>query len=255
MNKRKNEIEKLGGIGASEIGKFFTGQGMKARTAHTCILEKAEELIYGHRREITTIAMQHGIFNEEEAYHKVVKPMYPNAIHRNDESIFIKDELWATPDVTDDVEGITIDIKCPYSVMSYFKNIANIPNTYKAQMQCQMLATKHKESALCFFLTNTQIDAYGNKIEYDIPLEKRFCFVHIDPEFDFQKEIEVRFDQFCEKRDELYDHLISAPTLSDMEFFDLNHKGKKVTRLKDKSNYFTWEGKIVRNQNIHYVVE
>jgi len=255
MNKRKNEIEKLGGIGASEIGKLFTGQGMKARTAHTCILEKAEELVYGSRREITTIAMQHGIFNEEEAYHKVVKPLFPDAIHRNDESIFIKDELWATPDVTDDVEGITIDIKCPYSVMSYFKNITKVPKTYEAQMQCQMLATKHTQGYLCFYLTSTAIDEFGNKIEYDIPLDKRYIFVHIDPESEFQKEIGVRFDQFCEKRDELYDDLISAPTISDMEFFDLNHKGKKVTRLKDKSNYFTWGGKIVRNQNIHYVVE
>ena len=70
------EIDKIGGIGASEIGKLFTRQGLKAKTAQTLAFEKAEELINGYRKDFTTVAMQHGIFNEDEAYNLVIKPVF-----------------------------------------------------------------------------------------------------------------------------------------------------------------------------------
>ena len=63
-----------------------------------------------------------------------------------------------------------------------------------------------------------------------------------------------RHEQFLEKRNLLHEMIKDVPVINDLDFFYLN-KEKKVTRLKDKSNVYTWEGKIVKNQNIFYVAE
>lgn len=247
-------IEKIGGIGASECGKLFTKQGLKAKTAQTLAYEKANELITGYRKDITTIAMQHGIFNEEEAFNYVVLPFYPNAKYQSDESIFIKDDVWATPDVVDNVDGITIDIKCPYSPYTFWNNVKKLPDTYISQNQMQMIGTGHNKGAICLYLTSNKIDEWGNKIEYDIPLEKRHLFMPIEAQEDYQNEILKRIDEFFPIRDTILSHLTKADEVSDMEFFELC-QSHKITRFKDKSNLLTWEDKIIKNSNEYYTKE
>lgn len=247
-------VDKLGGIGASDIGKLFTKAGLKAKTAQTLAYEKAKELITGFKKEITTIAMQHGIFSEEEAYTKVVKPFYPNSKYQSSDSIWIMDNAWATPDVVDDVLGITIDIKCPYTPYTYWNNVKKLPDAYVSQNQMQMIATGHKKGAICLYLTSTNIDEWGNKIEYDIPLEKRHLFLPIEAQDEYQKEIIKRIEEFIPMRDTILSHLSKATDVSDMELFDLCET-KKITRFKDKSNLLTWENKIIKNANEYYTLE
>lgn len=245
---------KLGGVGASECGKLFTKAGLKAKTAQTLAFEKAVELITGHKKEFTTIAMQHGIFNEEEAYHNVVKPFYPNSKYQSAESIWITGEIWATPDVIDDTQGITIDIKCPYTPFTFWQNARKMPETYLSQNQMQMIATGHKKGAICLYLTSNAVDEWGNKIEFKIPLEDRHLFIPIEAQPEYQKEIIQRIEDFFPIRDMILSHLVKAPIVDDMEFFRLCGE-KKVTRFKDKSNLLTWDNKIVKNQNEYYTVE
>lgn len=245
---------KLGGIGASEIGKLFTENGLHAKTAQTLVLEKAEEILNGYKKDITTVAMLHGLFNEEEAFYAVVKPFYPSAKLRSSESIWIKTDLWATPDITDEENSITTDIKCPYTIASYFKNIHRLPSSYIAQNQCQLLATGHKKGMVCLYLTSSRIDDYGNKIEYEIDINERHKFIPIEPQRDYHKEILKRHGKFLKMRDTLYKDLITAPTISDLEFFNL-HKRKVVRRLKDKHNVFAWQDKIVRNGLVFYTIQ
>jgi hypothetical protein len=249
-----NQQDKLGGIGASEVGGLFTKAGLKAKTAQSLAYEKAKELINGYKRDITTVAMQHGIFNEEEAYFNVVQPFYPNSKYQSSESIWINDKTWVTPDVIDDVEGITIDIKCPYSPFTFWKNVRRLPETYISQNQMQMIGTGHKKGAICIYLTSTNIDEWGNKIEFDIPLEDRHYYATIEAQEDYQNEILTRLDQFFPIRDTILSHLIKAEEISDMDFFNLCGE-KKVTRFKDKSNLLTWEDKIIKNSNEYYTVE
>lgn len=246
--------EKKGGVGASEVGKLFTREGVKAKTAQTMAYEKACELITGVKRDITTIAMQHGIFSEYEAFYTVVKPFYPDAVYQSDESIFLEKSIWVTPDVVDDVKGITIDIKCPYSPYTFWQNVKKMPETYLSQNQMQMIGTGHKKGAICLYLTSTQTDEWGNKVEFDIPIEDRHYYIPIEAQPDYQKEILKRINDFFPVRDTIYSHLIQAPVVSDMEFFKLCGT-KKVTRFKDKSNLLTWEGKIILNSNEYYVIE
>lgn len=250
----ENYTDKLGGVGASEIGKLFTREGLKAKTAQTMAFEKACELINGYKKDITTIAMQHGIFNEEEAYNNVVKPFYPNSKYQSSDSIWIKDGVWVTPDVVDETEQITIDIKCPYTPFTFWKNVKRLPDTYLSQNQMQLIGTGHKNGAICLYLTSNNIDAYGNKIEYDIPIEKRHLFIPIETQDDYQKEILNRIDDFFPIRDLILSHLYKANKVSDIDFFELCET-KKVTRFKDKSNLLTWEDKIIKNQNEYYTIE
>lgn len=248
------EINKIGGIGASEIGALFTQNGLKAKTAQTLAYEKAVELINGHKKEFTTVAMQHGIFNEEDAFRNVVSQVFPNAVYQSDISFPIKENVWATPDVTDDVEGFALDIKCPYSVYTFFENVRKLPATYMAQNQMQMLATGYNRGLVLLYLTSNVTDEWGNKIEFDIPLSERHQFIEIDADKEFHKEILTRTDGFFEMRDTIHSHLLEAKEVSDMEYFELGKSDHKITRFKDKSNLLTWKGKIFKNEREGYLV-
>lgn len=247
-------IDKIGGIGASEIGKLFTREGLKAKTAQTLAYEKAEEMIFGYRKDFTTVAMQHGIFNEEEAFNIVVRPNYPNARYQSSESIPLRDGVWVTPDVVDDVEGFTMDIKCPYTIFTFYKNINKLPDTYIAQNQMQMMGTGHDNGFVVIYLTSNTVDEWGNKIEYDIPIEERHVFLPLQKDEVFQKEINERIDGFFPLRDQIYNDLKNAHPISDMEYFDIARTAKRVTRFKDKSNLTTWADKIFYNEREGFLV-
>ncbi len=247
-------IDKLGGIGASDVGKLFTRDGLKAKTAQTLAFEKAEELITREKKFFTTVATQHGIFNEEEAFYSVVKPNFPNAIYQSSDSIPIKDGVWVTPDVVDDSMGITMDIKCPYTIFTYYKNINKLPDTYIAQNQMQMIGTGHDNGFVVVYLTSNAIDKWGNKIEYNIPIEERHLFIPISKDEVFQEEIMTRIDGFFELRNKIYADLLEAKPIDDMEYFSKAATAKRVTRFKDKSNLLTWGGKIFHNEREGYLV-
>ena len=87
----ENDFNKLGGVGASECGKLFTGQGLKAKTAQTFAFEKACELLGFERKDITTKPMLHGLYSELEAFENVVLPFYPNALLKSNESIDVEE--------------------------------------------------------------------------------------------------------------------------------------------------------------------
>lgn len=247
-------IDKIGGIGASEIGKLFTREGLKAKTAQTLAYEKAEEMIFGYRKDFTTVAMQHGIFNEEEAFNTVVRPNYPNARYQSSESILLRDGVWVTPDVVDDVEGVTMDIKCPYTIFTFYKNINKLPDTYIAQNQMQMMGTGHDNGFVVIYLTSNTVDEWGNKIEYNIPIEQRHVFLPLQKDDVFQNEINERIDGFFPLRDQIYNDLKNAHPISDMEYFDIARTAKRVTRFKDKSNLTTWADKIFYNEREGFLV-
>ncbi len=254
--------DKLGGIGASDIGKLFTKAGIKAKTAQTLAYEKAVELIEGEKKQFTTSAMQHGLYSEPDAFHNVIQPVYPNAVYQSDVSILIKDcgansLVWATPDVVDDVEGITFDIKCPASIFGYMDNIRATPASYVAQNQMQMIATEHKNGMLLFYLTANKYDEFGNKVdsEYKIDINHRHTFIPIESNKEFQQEVLTRVEEFFKLRDIIYNDLCKAIPLTDEEFFNLMlDECRKVTRFKDKSNLTTWGGNIYKVETEGYMV-
>lgn len=244
-------MDKIGGIGASEIGKLFTKAGIKSKTAQTLAFEKAKELLTGERKSFSTKATEHGILNEYEAFNKVIEPIYPKAELRSSDSLQITEGLWATPDVITDKE--VIDIKCPFSPYTYFDNIRKVKNTYIHQVNMQMVATGLNKGYLCFYLT-AEIDENGIKKEYDIPFKDRYKIVEIQKDDSFKSEMFKRFDEFKVIRDNILTDLTLSIEIDDKTFYTLGET-KKVTKFKDKANLTTWGGQIVNYRNEFYVIE
>lgn len=249
LNTIHDDPKKLGCVGASEVGKLFTKSGLKAKTAHSFAYEKALELINGHRDFISTNATLHGINSEIDAFRDVILKKYPTAELRSDISIFLQEKerenYWATPDVTDEIEGLTIDIKCPYTPYTFWNNVNNLPEQYKAQNQMQMLATGHTKGAICIYLTGSEVDEFGNKKEYNIEPLKRSKFLYNMADSAFQKEIISRINTFFPMRDLILTGLENAPVISDEELFDLCEK-YDVKKFKENSNLLIWNGSIVK---------
>lgn len=254
-NTIHDDPKKLGCVGASEVSKLFTRAGLDAKTAHSFAYEKALELINGYRDYVSTNAMLHGINSEIDGYRDVVIKKYPNADLRSNISIFISEveqkSYWATPDVTDDFEGLTIDIKCPYTPYTFWNNVKKINEGYKAQNQMQMIATKHKKGAICLYLTSADVDEFGNKKEYKIDPEKRSHFFYQDADEVMQKEIVKRIDGFFPMRDIIFNDLTNAPEISDEELFDMCEK-KQVKKFKENTNLLNLNGSIVKCSNEYY---
>jgi len=245
------ENEKLGGIGASEIGGLFTSGGIKSKTAQSLALKKAIELITLEKTHITSKEMTHGIINESEAFEMVVKPNHKDAVLQSTDSYFLKDGLWATPDVV--CEDRVIDIKCPYSISTYFDNINKVKNNYKYQVNLQMIATGKTDGYLTFYLTKP-FNEHGDKEEYDIELHRRTKTIKVDKLDLFEKEVFDRFDQFIDLRDSIHYDLIIAEEIDDSMQMYLEET-KKVTEFKKKSNLTKWGGQLVVNNGKYLVVE
>jgi len=243
----------IGTLGASNIGALFTKQGLKAKSAHSKAFELAKELVNGYRKNLTTISMAHGLFNEEEAFNVVVKPNFPKAKYHSNKSYQIEGDFWATPDAV--VEGeCVIDIKCPYHIDTYKANISNPKAGYIAQVMTQMLACNVDKGYLVYYLTSCDIDEFGNKKELDIDIKKRVAIIPIDRDDNFIEMIKERAKGLLEMRDVIYSHIKDVPIINDADFYDM-YDSYKITRLKTKSNLLAWEGKIIRNREFYYVTE
>lgn len=240
--------QKLGGIGASEVGKLFTANGLKSKTAQTLLLEKTIELITGERkRGVDNYATMHGKNSEHLAFEQLIKPNFPTAIYQSDESIPLFDGCWVTPDVIDYEAGITFDIKCPFTIQTFWDNINNVKKGYQYQVNMQMIGTNHKQGYLVYYLTHNDF----RETEYNIPLQQRFKFFSIVADESIQKEEISRIKEFLSIRDKLYPMLCRATAVSDEEQFYLSEK-HKVTPLKAKSNVMNWDGKLIVNQENEY---
>ncbi len=244
-------FDKIGGLGASEVHKLFTGQGIKSKTAQTLCYEKALEIITGVKKNITTAPMTHGILNEFTAFEQCVLPKYPQSELQSSNSVLIADGLWATPDVR--FENNVIDIKCPYTHYSYYQQIKKLNKNYQIQVNTQMLATGSDKGQLCYFLT-APINENGYKEEYETPLEDRTTFIEVPKIDDFESKLLQRFEDFKELRDSIIEDLHYSIDVDDYKF-DILNKDKKVTKFKDKSNLSKWGGQIVKHRNDYYVIE
>jgi hypothetical protein len=194
-------MARTGKFTASEMWKLFTQpkekwkieQGLWGDTANTYIFEKAVEEITGFRKQWSTKATEHGNFNEQEAM-DAFKELYGiDVTMSSTDYIPINENCGASPDGIiyesfDKILGV-VDVKCPFNPLSYFEqkdmilNTKNeefqcVPKPYFYQLQTQMLAAKCDKAYLVRYLTTSYTDDFGNKYEYDLPLEARmFCSV------------------------------------------------------------------------------
>jgi hypothetical protein len=213
--------ERLGRFTASGIHNLFVGG--KGVTKDNYIFKKAEERVKGYSKSFSSRHTDHGIVNESEALENFVKVTGINALYLDETYYPINEDSGATPDFAIIKDGIMVasgDMKCPTEkffeqklMLFNEKNAAyqDVPKEYFYQGQMQMLALSKyneilghppvKEHYLVRYLTSTQYDDDGNKIEIDLPLEARIFYKLIKADEAVQNQMLKEIEKAVEQRD------------------------------------------------------
>jgi hypothetical protein len=216
--------DRLGKFTASTIHNLFVGG--KGATKDSYIMDKAIEAIKGYAKSFTSKHTEHGNINELEALESFIEVTGMNAVYTDSVYYPINENCGSTPDAVildfDNVISATVDLKCPTEKFFEQKmmmindskpEFQNVPKAYFYQAQMQMMSlTKHNESLghpavtnhyLVRYLTSTNYDFDGNKIEIDLPLNVRIFYKIVKADLEVQAKILQEVAAASEQRDAL----------------------------------------------------
>jgi len=216
--------ERLGKFTASTIHNLFVGG--KGATKDSYIMDKAIEAVKGYAKSFSSKHTEHGNINELEALESFIEVTGLNAIYLDSVYFPINENCGSTPDAAlvdfDGVMAASIDLKCPTEKFFEQKmmmindskpEFQNVPKAYFYQAQMQMMSlTKHNESLghpavtnhyLVRYLTSTNYDFDGNKIEIDLPLNVRIFYKIVKADLEVQAKILHEVESASEQRDAL----------------------------------------------------
>jgi hypothetical protein len=200
--------------------------GGKGATRDSYIMDKAIEAVKGYAKSFTSKHTEHGNINELEALESFIEVTGLNAVYLDSEYFPINENCGSTPDAAlinyDIVMTASIDLKCPTEKFFEQKmmmindskpEFQNVPKAYFYQAQMQMMSlSKYNESLghpavtnhyLVRYLTSTNYDFDGNKIEIDLPLNVRIFYKIIKADLEVQAKILQEVAQASEQRDAL----------------------------------------------------
>lgn len=231
-------------ISASGIGELLTG----GKTAESYLLRKALECI-GITSDLSTKAMEHGIINQYEAFELVVSKIDNAKWH--DVYTPINDFCGASADCIGD--NSVFDIKCPFYIDTYLEQVSKLPKKYYQQVQMQMIAEAKEFGYVVLYLTSSDVDMYGNKIEFPYPLEDRFFIHEVLPDEETMDRILVESEKGYNKMIEWANILKEAPVKDLDEFFYEQFKGHATYRkLKTANSIQNTISKAVRIGEEYY---
>jgi hypothetical protein len=216
--------DRLGKFTASTIHNLFVGG--KGATRDSYIMDKAIEAVKGYAKSFSSKHTEHGNINELEALESFIEVTGLNAIYLDSVYYPINENCGSTPDAAlIDFEGVmtaSIDLKCPTEKFFEQKmmmindskpEFQNVPKAYFYQAQMQMMSlTKHNEALgypavtnhyLVRYLTSTNYDFDGNKIEIDLPLNVRIFYKIVKADLEVQAKILQEVAAASEQRDAL----------------------------------------------------
>jgi hypothetical protein len=225
QNKRKGKFT------ASEIYKLFVepkttkdkNLGIWSDTAMSYIFEKAVEETTGYRKQFTSMATEHGVVNEYEAFEAFEKLTNMGFALTSTTYFPINEISGASPDgvLYDDndfsIIKAVMDVKCPYNPVSFFeqkrmfmeaKEYQGVPKSYYYQMQMQMMATGSNVGYLVRYLTSSHTDDFGNKYEFDIPIEGRIFWSEITRDEFVNEQIMERIEKAEETKQQIIQKII-----------------------------------------------
>lgn len=189
-------------------------------------MDKAIESVKGYAKSFTSKHTEHGNINELEALESFIEVTGLNAIYLDSVYFPINENCGSTPDAAlIDFEGVmtaSIDLKCPTEKFFEQKmmmindskpEFQNVPKAYfyQAQMQMMSLSQRNEECGfpivtnhyLVRYLTSTNYDFDGNKIEIDLPLNVRIFYKIIKADLEVQAKILQEVEAASEQRDAL----------------------------------------------------
>lgn len=217
--------ERLGKFTASVSHELIPGPRGGTAVRDKCIMRRAEEMVTGMQRNISTFDTRHGEMNEFEAIEEFARITGKIIEASGQQFLQIDENSGATPDAFEkdfnDTIIATVDTKCPTS--TFFEQKLMLVNDSKpefqnstlqmfVQAQMQMKAatifnaskghppvTKHY---LVRYLTSSMIDDDGLKIEIALPIESRMFWKEIlfDEHF-YETVIKYNIDSAVPQRD------------------------------------------------------
>jgi hypothetical protein len=219
---------RLGKFTASTVSNLFVGG--KGATRDSYIMDKAIESIRGYAKSFSSKHTEHGNINELEALESFIEVTNLDARYLDSEYFPINDDCGSTPDAAlYDFDGIivaSIDLKCPTEKFFEQKlmmindckpEFQNIPKAYFYQAQMQMMSLSLHNIKLGLpsvdlhylvrYLTSTNYDFDGNKIEIDLPLETRIFYKIVKADPEVQQRILDEVKIASEQRDKLIEIL------------------------------------------------
>jgi len=220
--------ERLGKFTGSTTHNLFVGG--KGATRDSYIMEKAVEKIRGYAKSFSNKHTDHGNINELEALESFVQVTGLNALYLDSEYYPINENCGSTPDAAiydfDNIISASVDLKCPTEKFFEQKMLMindskpefqNVPKAYFYQAQMQMMSLSiHNEKFgfpkveshyLVRYLTSTNYDFDGNKIEIDLPLESRIFYKIIKADYEVQQKILDAVEIASQERDKLIEIL------------------------------------------------
>jgi hypothetical protein len=193
---------------------LFVGVRGGTTTKDKYIFEKAEESVKGHAKSFSNRYTNHGHLNELEAIEMFAKVTGFNVEYLEQEYFPINENCGSTPDAkVVDWNGITlasVDVKCPPETFFAQKMMQireakpeyqNVPKQMFMQGQMQMMSLGVDTHYLVRYLTAMEVTEYGEKIEYDLPLETRLYYKVIKADLDVQKKILELVEEASTERD------------------------------------------------------
>jgi hypothetical protein len=216
--------ERLGKFTASTVSNLFVGG--KGATRDSYIMDKAIESVKGYAKSFSSKHTEHGNINELEALESFIEVTGMNVVYTDSQYYPINENCGSTPDAVildfDNIVSASVDLKCPTEKFFEQKmmmindskpEFQNVPKAYFFQAQMQMMSlTKHNESLghpavtnhyLVRYLTSTNYDFDGNKIEIDLPLNVRIFYKIVHADLEVQAKILHEVAQASEQRDAL----------------------------------------------------
>jgi hypothetical protein len=237
----------LGAFSASRVGDLFVGgtDGF-TKTSQSYLLDLALEIVNNERVEkFSTKATNHGLVSQFEAFEEIIQKKY-EVSEWHDRYIPITDYFGATPDSVVNFND-PCDVKCPFYIDTFFDHKSKLKNIYFYQMQTQMIATSGETSYLCFYLTTSEADEWGNKLnEYPFPLSDRHFFTEVKRDNEVIDSIYKRVEQSKVALDELVSKLEVVEPIPESEFFyKWFYQQSKFRKLKQAYNILSEKNKII----------
>lgn len=216
--------KRLGKFTASSMHLLLVGG--KGATRDKYIRAKAEEIVRGHAKSnFSNRHTEHGHMNEGEAGAKFQELTGLIVDYLNQEFFEINENCGSTPDfAVVDFSGkylASVDVKCPTETFFEQKlmfiqeskpEFQNVPKSMFVQAQMQMMSLKVDTHYLVRYMTSSEVDDDGNKIEYDIPLESRMFWTKITADKAFQDMLLAEIEKASKERD-LYVEIFRKPIL------------------------------------------
>lgn len=199
----KFDKRRLGLITGSACSVLFPEKESKEKVGQkTYAKQLAIQKYFNHYDEVSTWQIQHGNYNEHEAY-TYYQDNYDFSIEKGH---FEMVENWGgTSDSLSTKYGL--DFKCPTSLTAWLDYLyVGISKQQWHQAQMYMMLFKKDLWKICAYLTETEF-MIQNELSYPVPVDKRMIIVDIVKDLEWENKLRENTPFVISEREKYFDIL------------------------------------------------